>query len=132
MTDTPALTTGIRGEITAEVTPEMVPRHLQDTNARVLSTPNLVGLMEGACHASLRPYLGPHQRSVGYEVHVKHLAPAPVGATVRVTTELVEIEGNKLAFHAEAFFGEKKIGDGTIRRAIVEHRAFAEGANTGR
>lgn len=102
----------------------MVPGHLAGTTAQVLGTPTMIGLMEGTCHRSISPLLAENQRSVGHEVHVKHLAPAPVGSIVRITSELVEVEGNKLAFHE----GDRKIGEGTIRRAIVEHRGFGQTA----
>jgi fluoroacetyl-CoA thioesterase len=117
---------GIRNETTTEVTKDMVPGHLAGTTAQVLGTPTMIGLMEGTCHRSVSSLLTENQRSVGYEVHVKHLAPAAVGSTVRITSELIEVEGNKLAFRVEAYEGDRKIGEGTIRRAIVEHRGFGQ------
>ncbi|HEX2171062.1 MAG TPA: hotdog domain-containing protein [Dehalococcoidia bacterium] len=123
-----AIKTGIRNETTADVTTDMVPRHLQGTTAQVLGTPTMIGLMEGTCHRSIADLLAENQRSVGYEVHVRHLAPAPVGSTVRITSELVEVEGNKLAFHVEVYEGDRKIGEGTIRRAVIEHRGFGQKA----
>lgn len=117
---------GITNELEFEVTSEMVPRHLLGTTAQVLSTPHMIQVMEGTCHRSLAEYLTENQRSVGFEVHVRHLAPAPVGSRVRVTSELVEVEGRKLAFTVAAYQGDKKIGAGTIRRTIVEHQGFGQ------
>lgn len=117
---------GVTHAIEFEVTSEMVPRHLQGTTAQVLSTPHLIQVMEGVCHRSLAGYLTEGQRSVGFEVHVRHLAPAPVGSTVRVTSELVEVNGRKLAFAVAAYRGDKQVGEGTIRRTIVEHQSFGQ------
>jgi predicted thioesterase len=56
---------------------------------------------------------------VGFEVHVKHFAPTPKGKTVTVRAELLEVDGRKLRFKVEAHDEDKKVGDGTHRRAIV-------------
>jgi predicted thioesterase len=56
---------------------------------------------------------------VGYEIHVRHYAPTAPGSTIVVTTRLTEVKGNKLYFDVECREGEKLLGSGTHKRAIV-------------
>src|SRR5438132_857522 len=42
----------------------------------VFATPAMIGLMEGASHKVVEELLAEGQTTVGYEVHVRHLAPA--------------------------------------------------------
>ena len=59
------------------------------------------------------------QTSVGFEVHVRHLAPSSIGATIVAHAELTAVDRNRLTFSVEAFEGDKKIGEGTHRRAVI-------------
>ena len=85
----------------------------------IFSTPAMIGLMEAASHKSLSGLLPDGQTTVGYEVHVRHLAPAAPGSTVVVTSRLTEIKGNKLYFEVACHQGDKVLGSGTHKRAIV-------------
>jgi fluoroacetyl-CoA thioesterase len=85
----------------------------------VFATPAMIGLMEGASHKVVEDLLPEGQTTVGYEVHVRHLAPAPPGSTVEVVSRLAEVNGNKLLFEVTCHLGDKLIGSGTHRRAIV-------------
>jgi fluoroacetyl-CoA thioesterase len=86
----------------------------------VFATPAMIGLMEWASHEAVDPLLPEGKTTVGYEVHVRHLAPAPPGSTVVATSKLTEVNGNKLLFEVSCHLGEKLIGTGTHRRAIVD------------
>jgi predicted thioesterase len=85
----------------------------------VFATPAMIGLMEGASHKVVDHLLPEGPTTVGYEVHVRHLAPAPPGSTVVVTSRLAEVNGNKLVFEVTCHLGDKLIGSGTHKRAIV-------------
>lgn len=85
----------------------------------VFSTPAMIGLMEITCHRSVKSLLPPGHTTVGYEVHVRHLAPAAPGSTVVVTTKLTEVKGNKLYFDVACHQGEVQLGSGIHKRAIV-------------
>ena len=85
----------------------------------VFATPAMIGLMEGASHKAVEDLLPEGQTTVGYEVHVRHLAPAPPGSTVVVVGRLTEVNGNKLRFEVTCYLGETLIGTGTHKRAIV-------------
>jgi len=85
----------------------------------VFATPAMIGLMEGASHKAVEDHLPAGQTTVGYEVHVRHLAPAPPGSTITVTSRLTEVDGNKLLFEVSCSLGDKLIGTGTHKRAVV-------------
>ena len=106
---------GLRGQQQTLVSEENVAGHVDK-----FSTPSMIGLMERAAIAAIDPYLDENQTTVGFEVHVRHLAPSDIGATVIAHAELVEINRNRLNFNVEAYDGDRKIGEGTHRRAIID------------
>ena len=83
------------------------------------ATPAMIGLMEWASHKAVRELIPEGATTVGYEVHVRHLAPAAPGSTVVVTSKLTEVKGNKLYFEVSCHQGDKLLGSGTHKRAIV-------------
>jgi predicted thioesterase len=108
---------GLEGRLERVVDGELITRHVG--GAGTFATPAMIGLMEITSHRSVEPLLPEGQTTVGYEVHVRHLAPAAPGSTVLVTTKVTEVKGNKLYFDVECRQGEKLIGSGIHKRAIV-------------
>lgn len=116
------LTPGLVGEAVITVTAETATKH---TGARaVLTTPSLVHLIEIASINCTQPHLPPNHTTVGYEVHLKHLAPTPIGMQVRARSELVAVDGRKLEFRVEAYDERQQVGEGTHRRAVVDLGRF--------
>ena len=109
------LVPGLKGECQTQVSKDNVAGHVDK-----FSTPSMISLMERAAIEAIDPYLGDGQTSVGFEVHVRHLAPSDIGATVIAHAELVEVNRNRLNFNVEAYDGDRKIGEGTHRRAIID------------
>jgi fluoroacetyl-CoA thioesterase len=89
------------------------------TKVPVLSTPMMIQLMEFVCKDLVQELLPPGFTTVGYEVHIKHKAPAFLGAEVKTWCNLLEINGRKLLFEVRVTEGEKVIGEGQHRRTIV-------------
>jgi fluoroacetyl-CoA thioesterase len=88
--------------------------------AGVLSTPGMIGMMEGSASTLAFEHLPEGQATVGFEVCVKHVAAAPEGATCRTHVVLREVvEGRKLRFDVEVVEGERTIGVGTHERRVV-------------
>lgn len=114
------LVPGVQGEFEVLVCEHNVAPHVP-----VFSTPSLVMVIERAAINAVTPHLEADETSVGYEVHVKHFAATPIGKQVRGLAELVEINGNRLTFRVEAHDDEKKVGEGTHKRAIVR-KSFGE------
>jgi predicted thioesterase len=108
---------GLEGRLERVVEGDLLTRHVGGKGT--FSTPAMIGLMEWASHKALQGLLPEGQTSVGYEVHVRHLAPAPPGSTVVVTSKLTEVKGNKLYFEVSCHQGDKLLGSGIHKRAIV-------------
>jgi predicted thioesterase len=104
-------------EIEVEVDDKLIVKHVGGNG--VLSTPSMIGLMERAGIQAVQAHLPEGQTTVGFEVHVRHVAPTPKGKKVKARAELTEINGRKLTFKVEAHDDEKKVGEGTHRRAII-------------
>jgi predicted thioesterase len=116
--DIPALQPGLSAEITIEVDDSLVVKHVGGDG--VFSTPSMIGLMERAGIQAVQPYLGEGQTTVGFEVNVKHFAATPKGKKVTVRAELLDVDGRKLRFKVEAHDEDRKVGEGTHRRAIIQ------------
>lgn len=109
---------GMSAEIVRTVDDSLVVKHVGGDG--VFSTPSMIGLMERAGIEAVQPHLPAGFTTVGFEVNVRHVAPTPKGKKVTVRAELTEIKGRKLSFKVEAHDEDKKVGEGTHRRAIVE------------
>jgi predicted thioesterase len=108
---------GLEGHLERVVDGELLTHHVGGQGT--FSTPAMIGLMEITSHRSLEPLLPAGHTTVGYEVHVRHLAPAAPGSTIQVTTRLTEVKGNKLYFEVECRDGDRLLGTGIHKRAIV-------------
>jgi len=114
---TDRLVPGLSAEIATTVDDKLVVKHMGGEG--VLSTPSMIGLMERAGIPAVQDHLPEGHTTVGFEVNVKHFGATPKGKTVKVRAELLEIDGRKLRFKVEAHDEDKKVGDGTHRRAII-------------
>jgi fluoroacetyl-CoA thioesterase len=85
----------------------------------LFATPAMILLMEQTAHSSVATRLPTGYTTVGYEVCVRHLAPAREGEAIVVTSRLSEVEGNHLLFEVECRKDGAMIGEGTHRRAVV-------------
>jgi fluoroacetyl-CoA thioesterase len=108
---------GLAAEIVTTVDDTLIVKHMGGEG--VLSTPSMIGLMERAGIRAVQDHLPEGHTTVGFEVNVKHFGATLKGKTVKVRAELLEIDGRKLRFKVEAHDEEKKVGDGTHRRAII-------------
>ncbi len=88
--------------------------------ATVFSTPSMIMLMEQAAREALRPFLEDTEESVGVEVQVEHTGAAVLGSVVRGVAKVVEIDGRRVRFEVRALVGDREIGRGTHRRAVVQ------------
>ena len=92
----------------------------------VLATPAMIAFMEQTAYRCVQRYLPQGLTTVGTRVDVKHLNPAPQGATVKVYAKLVSVEGRKLVFEVKAMYKDIVIGEGTHERFIVDEKKFLE------
>lgn len=118
------LQTGIKGQQVVTVTEEMTAQAFGSGELPVLATPKMIALMENTAYKSVAPYLEEGQGTVGTLMDVKHTAATPVGGTVTVETELVEIDRKRLVFHVKAADNAGPIGEGTHERFIITNDRF--------
>jgi fluoroacetyl-CoA thioesterase len=76
--------------------------------------------MERACIQAVQLILLADYTTVGFAVHVKHFPPIPEGRKLIVTAELLEVDSRKLRFKLGAHDEDKKVGEETHRRALVQ------------
>jgi predicted thioesterase len=87
----------------------------------LLSTPAMIGMIERNSAILAFENLPEGKATVGFEVCVKHVAPAAEGATCTVRSTLREvIDDRKLRFDVEVTEGERTIGVGTHERRVIE------------
>lgn len=92
----------------------------------VLSTPTLVGFLERTARETIAACLDEDERSVGVEIELRHLAPTPVGQTVRCTARVIHAEGREVTFQVEAHDACELIARGLHKRAVVRVDRFAK------
>lgn len=110
---------GLSGELTFVVEQKHVIEFATDGMPAVLSTPNLIGLLERTARQSLVPLLDEDERSVGTEIDLRHLAPTPLGATVTCLVRVIQAEGATVTFTVEARDEHEVIARGLHRRAVI-------------
>jgi predicted thioesterase len=122
MSDTGArqLAVGLKYSRSVQVTDDMTPAHLRGEPIRVLSTPDMIRLIEQTAIEAVQPCLAPGQATVGTRVDVTHLAATPVGMTVTITVEVTEIDRRRLGFKVEVRDDLDEAGRGTHERFIVD------------
>jgi fluoroacetyl-CoA thioesterase len=104
----PDLKAGLRGCMETVVSEANVAPHVPK-----FSTPSMIQLMEQASMESVVAHLLPGETTVGFEVNVRHLAPADIGDSILACAEVTEVDRNRLTFRVEAHHGDRKIGEGT-------------------
>lgn len=118
------LTSGASHTLTVQVVPDMTPAHLAPLV--VLSTPEMIRLMEEASTAAVQPDLEEAgQTTVGTHVDVSHESAARDGEEVTVRADLVAIDGPRLTFRVQARVGDRTVGRGTHRRYVIDRSRFA-------
>ena len=114
--------------LTWEVTDEMTAKRIGTAGSKILSTPNMLSLMEACALELAKEYLEEGMTTVGAEAHVHHLAPTPVGMKVTATATLREIQGRKMWFDIEVTDEKGKCGEGSHLRIMVSQQGMKDKA----
>jgi fluoroacetyl-CoA thioesterase len=115
---------GMSAERMLVVPPERTVGHFVAGMPLVYATPMMILEMEMASGDAIRACLEPGWITVGTEVDIRHLAASPVGAAIRTTAKVIEVERRVIRFEVAAFEGERKIGEGRHGRGLVNVEAF--------
>lgn len=111
-----SLQIGLTGQATYTVTDDMSPPHLP---TKVLSTPDMIRLIEGTCLETAQAHLDDGETTVGIHVCVSHSAAAASGEEVEVRCEMTERDRKKLTFTTEVTCGDRVLSEGTHQRFVV-------------
>ena len=117
---------GITGEHRFAVSQEHTITFATDGMPAVLSTPNLIALMERTAREAISPFLEQDERSVGVEIELRHLSPTPLGAQVAVTPRVIGVTGRFVDFQVEARDAQELIARGVHKRAVIRTSAFTK------
>lgn len=90
----------------------------------VLSTPQLVQLVEEAAMACVGPLLDEDQITLGTHIDLEHHKPVPVGFIVRTEVEVVLIDGPRISFAVQVFDEQEAVAEGTHERYIMDRAKF--------
>jgi len=99
-------------------------KHIGSGNVSALSTPSMIAFMERTAMECVEGDLPSGYTTVGVEVCVQHLNPAPVGSDLRVVARVVKVEGRRIHFEVEALLHDTVIGRGTHVRHVVNREKF--------
>ena len=99
-----------------------------EERVHVLGTPHLLARVEFVGRESVRGMIPPGTGVVGERAEVRHRRAVPVGTTVRVATELVEVDGRSLVFEGNFVEIDRStlLGSATAVLRIVERDQFRE------
>lgn len=112
----PSLQPGLTGTFTYDVTADMAPAHLP---VKVLSTPDMIGMIEGSCLQVAQDHLDDGETTVGTHVCVSHAKSVDVGQTVVVSCELTERDRRRLTFTTRVERGGDVVSEGTHQRFVL-------------
>lgn len=115
---------GLSREETFTVEEGQAALHVGSGGSRVLATPWMIAFMERVAYRLLAEHLGEGESSVGVLVDVRHLAPTPVGASVRVKAEVEQLKNSQVTFTVAAWDQAEKIGEGRHRRVVIDEERF--------
>jgi predicted thioesterase len=116
---------GTAGELQFVVEQKHAIDFATDGMPAVLSTPNLIGLLERTARKALEPFLETDERSVGIEIELRHLAPTPLGQQVTCIAKVIHVDGTKVGFQIEARDQRDLIARGLHKRAVIRVQSFA-------
>ena len=108
--------------LTWTVTDDMTAKRIGTAGSKILSTPNMLALMEAAALELAKSYLDEGMTTVGAEAHIRHLAPTPVGMKVSATATLRSVERRKMWFDIEVNDEKGKCGEGSHLRIMVPNK----------
>ncbi|NIS80469.1 MAG: hypothetical protein GTO14_09765 [Anaerolineales bacterium] len=115
---------GLVLESKEKVTSELTAPHIGSGSLAVYATPAMVILMERICAKMIAPLLPEGQTSVGVELHVQHLAPTPVGGTVRIRAEVESVDANSIIFRVQFWDDIEQVGKAQHKRVVVDSERF--------
>jgi fluoroacetyl-CoA thioesterase len=127
------LVVGISARVSLTVSEADTAPALRAGSVPVLATPRLIGLCQEAGCRALDNRLHDGQTSVDSRVQFDHLAPVPIGGSVKADATLTRIEGRRLTFTVSVTLAAEDtvvVGAGRLTRVLVDEATFMEKVTT--
>jgi len=122
---------GDKYEIKATVKEEYLASALKSGCLDIFATPMVVAFMEEASLELAQKGLPEGITTVGTEVNIEHISPAPLGAEVRFVSELTGIDDDRFYhFNIAAYDKLGLLAQGTHTRASVKAEKFQRKAES--
>lgn len=118
------LEVGIKQEYEKIVTENDTADKAASGTLKVFATPVMIAWMEEASHTLVQKYLDDSESTVGTEVNIKHLKGSLVGSTLKIVSELIEIDRKKLVFKVAVYEKNELVGEGIHTRFIINKEKF--------
>lgn len=115
---------GLVREASQVVNEELSAPYVGSGSLEVFATPSMAASIENLCHTMVAPLLQEGQTTVGSAINLRHLAPTPVGGTVRTRAEVVSVNGRRIEFRAEVWDDHELVGEADHTRFIVDVERF--------
>ncbi len=106
------------------VTAERTAPHIGSGTLSVYATPAMGMLVEETCCSLVDPLLPDGKTTVGTEIHLRHLAPTPLGRRVMIRVQVIAVDGNVITFEAQLRDDHEPIGEAQHRRVVVDIERF--------
>lgn len=90
----------------------------------VFATPAMVALMENAAMLAVSASLPEGSTTVGVEMQTSHIKASALGANIKASATLVEVDGRRLTFDVKAWDEKGTIGEGRHVRFVVDRERF--------
>lgn len=119
-----SVTVGLKGRAEAVVSERNTAQAACSGALPVFGTPFMCALMEEASWKSIAPHLEPGQSTVGTRLEITHDSASPVGIRVWAESEVVEVDGKRIALKVAAYDEKGLIGRGTHERFIITDERF--------
>ena len=118
----PSLKVGNTAEVTALVTEAMCPAFDGVIVHRLYSTWSMAHHMELAARRVLAPHLDEDEEGIGSSLFIEHLAPTPVGHTVRIVAEAIDVDDTTVVCALTAYDGDRIVGRGRQVQRVLPKR----------
>jgi fluoroacetyl-CoA thioesterase len=116
---------GTRGVVERRVERENTLQRHHGGLPPVLSTPEMIAMMEWACFVAQEAYCDADEVTVGTRVCIDHQAATGIGALVRAEAVMEKMDGKFYVYRVRAWDDDKELGSGLVHRAVVNVSRFA-------
>ena len=120
----PSLKPGLTHRFSYTVPAAKTVPYLYAESPELAAMPKVFATGSRTCVQLLAPHLDAGEGSLGVHIDVAHKAATPVGFTITVDAECIEVRGPRAKFTVRAHDGIDEIGGGIHERFIVSWDRF--------